>query len=305
MNASFTILAMMASWGALPPERIPPAEVSPAAFERLDCRQLLRAANSVEADLDVAWDRHERMQRFHRFPMPPAPPPMVRRAENEIARYKGELEAIWQVSEDKGCEARGEDVAWSPGDREGPMSEDGYDDRGAGRYGRLPEEPPAAAVPSPAPAGPAAWPDAPSPEAGPADEAETFGPEAAAAYDTQDAAEADLPPESVADVAEAAPAEPAEADLAGGPAPEEPAEVDGYGDPEPQAAPAREARRDAGPARWPSAGERAPQQLAESGDLDNVDWPQAQPAAEEEDEALEAYPVTPVDSDPLPAARRR
>jgi len=230
MNASFTILAMsMAGWGVLPPERIPPADVSPAAYERLDCRQLLRAAVAAEADLDVAWDRHDRMLRFHRFPLPPAPPPMIRRVQGDIAQFKGELEAIWRVSDRKGCEGRAaEEVAWSPGDPQGPMAEP--DDEA--RYGRMDEA-------LPPPSSQPAWLEGPPPEGPALQEPEDPFPEPVAESES----------EAAADLARS------EEDLAP-PAAGEPLEVDGYGEPEP--------REPGGSAAWP---EPAEDRVSETGDV--------------------------------------
>lgn len=96
------------------------------------------------------------------------------------------------------------------------------------------------------------------PEAPPPLEAAAPGPEADAIYGDEPAL--DEPPEPV-DQAELDEA------LAGGPPPEEPPEVDGYGD--------TEGRREAGPARWPSPGERNDPEVVRPGEaLDDVDWPE-------------------------------
>jgi hypothetical protein len=251
MNGTLTMLAIgMASLGGVtPPEHIPPAPVPATAYQGLDCGDLMRAAETVDDDLARAWDRQEMLVR-HRFG---APPPIVRRSEGQVAQLKGELEAIWRVADRKGCGEAPEqaDLAWAPGREPGPMlgeprEREAFD------------------------------PDALPPQA-------DRGPEADAAYGEEPPADeaayaADEP--TFADRADPVEQATMDDDLAGGPGAEEPAdvgaplseeppEVDGYGEPQP--------RRDAGPARWPSADERgAPAVVRPGQKLDDVDWPKAQ-----------------------------
>lgn len=238
MNGSLTMLvfAMASLGGVTPPEQIPPTPAPAGAYQALDCVDLMRAAEVVDEDLADAWDRQETLVR-HRFG---APPPIVRRSEMRVSQLKGELEAIWQVADRKGCgEApQATDLAWAPSREPGPMLGDPR--------------------------------DRPEPEAfGPEDD--QVGPEAEAAYADEPAFEDEPEPTEMAS---------APADLAGGPLPDAPNEVEGYGEPEPQADPraapqpqAPPERRDTGPARWPSAGERPAAAVNSGQSLDDVDWP--------------------------------
>lgn len=242
MNGSLTMLAIaMASLGGVtPPEQIPPSPAPAGAYQQLDCVDLMRAAEVVDEDLADAWDRQETLVR-HRFG---APPPIVRRSEMRVSQLKGELEAIWRVADRKGCgEApQATDLAWAPGREPGPML---GDPRGRGD------------------------PEAFGPEE--AQSEDQAGPEAEAAYADEPAFEDEPQPTDMAAV---------EDDLAGGPPAEEPNEVLGYGEPVPQAdprampPPPAPRRRDAGPARWPSAGDRPAASVDSNRSLDDVDWPQ-------------------------------
>lgn len=247
MNGSLTMLAFaMASLGGVtPPEHIPPTPAPAAAYQGLDCVDLMRAAEVVDEDLADAWDRQETLVR-HRFG---APPPIVRRSEMRVSQLKGELEAIWQVADGKGCgEApQATDLAWAPGREPGPMLGDPRDRLAPEAFGPQEDQP---------------------------------GSEADAAY--ADAPPPGLEPDEPAFADEPQPTDMADAgdDLAGGPLPEEPSEVDGYGEPDPQAdpraapePPAAPQRRDTGPARWPSAGERPAASVSGDRSLDDVDWP--------------------------------
>ena len=230
MNSSLTMLAFaMASLGDVtPPEHILPSPVPATAYQGLDCGDLMRAAETVDNDLARAWDRQELLVR-HRFG---APPPIVRRSEDQVAQLKGELEAIWRVADRKGCGEAPEqaDLAWAPGREPGPM------------LGEPRER------------------DAFEPEAPPPLDAADGAPEADAAYGDEPA---------VADEPEPVDQAVLDDELAGGPMPDEPPEIDGYGGAEPP--------RDAGPARWPSAGEQGGPRVVGPGQrLDDADWPETQ-----------------------------
>lgn len=247
MNGTLTMLAFaMASLGGVtPPEHIPPAPVPATAYQGLDCADLMRAAETADEDLADAWDRHETLVR-HRFG---APPPILRRSETKVSQLKGELEAIWRVADEKSCGAATEqtDLAWAPGREPGPMLGD----------------------PRARPGPEAFEPDAEQPD-------DQYGPEADAAYADEPPPPGMEPGEPVFED-EPQPADMAavDDDLAGGPPAEEPDEVDGYGQPDSQADPrGAPATRDAGPARWPSAGDRAAPPVSGGQSLDDVDWPQ-------------------------------
>ncbi len=121
MNGSLTMLAfaMVGLGGVTSPEHIPPAPVPASAYQGLDCVDLMRAAETVDADLADAWDHQELLAR-HRFG---APPTIVRRSEAKVAQLKGELETIWRVADQKSCgdSAPSQDLAWAPGREPGPM----------------------------------------------------------------------------------------------------------------------------------------------------------------------------------------
>ncbi|MDB5469023.1 MAG: hypothetical protein JWR84_583 [Caulobacter sp.] len=244
MNGSLTMLAfaMASLGGATPPEHIPPAPVPATAYQGLDCAQLMGAAEVADADLGDAWDRQEMLVR-HRFG---APPTIVRRSEMQVSQLKGELEAIWRVADRKGCgEATGQtDLAWAPGREPGPMLGDPRE-RSGEAFGPEAEQPGA--------------------------EAEA---EAAYAEDSPPADAADVDEPAFADEPQPADMAAVDDDLAGGPPPEESDEVEGYGEPEPQADPrAAPPAQDAGPARWPSAGDRSAPPVNNGRPLDDVDWP--------------------------------